>query len=368
VLLLFNKCTFYKVLTKKTKILFLGDINSIHLQKWIDSLKDDFELHVISLDPLENKEYDIEGVAIYTNETKTVNSGSKLSYLKSLRRFRDIHKKINPDFVHAHYASSYGLIAAILKPRRLFISVWGSDVYEFPKRSFLHKTVFKWILRKATQLFSTSHDMKRELQNYTKKEITVVPFGVDTSVFQPVEKIGNNQNFTVGTVKSLEDVYGIDKLIDAFASLKQECPNSRLLIYGQGSKEEELKKQAENLDVADVVEFRGFLKNTEVPAAIGEMDVFCALSRQESFGVSVVEASACGVPIIASNVGGLPEVVKDTQTGYLVENIEEAAEKLIFLAKNDILRKELGENARNFALEQYDWKKNVKAMKSFYTL
>lgn len=356
-------------MSERKRILLLGDINSIHLQKWIIGLKDDFNLAVFSLDPLEKKNDELDNVLIYSNDTKTANKKGKLSYLKSLKRFRKLHRELNPDFVHAHYASSYGLIGALLNPKNYYISVWGSDVYEFPKRSFIHKFVFKWTVNKATSLFSTSKNMKLELQNYTKKDINVIPFGIDLTLFKKQVKKVNDDTFVIGTIKTLENIYGIDTLLKAFALFSEKVPNSKCVIYGKGSEEKNLIDLAKKLNVHSRVEFKGFIQNKTVPQAIAQMDVFCVLSRQESFGVAAVEASACQVPVIATNVGGLPEVVLDGKTGYIVErDITQISDRLFQLHSNSDLRDEMGVNGNAFVSDHYDWKENVETMKSFYIL
>ena len=86
-------------MSKRKRILLLGDINSIHLQKWIVGLKNDFEIFVFSLDPIEANINGLENVQIFSNQKKTTNRKGKLSYLKSLKKFRKLHKEVKPDFV-----------------------------------------------------------------------------------------------------------------------------------------------------------------------------------------------------------------------------------------------------------------------------
>jgi len=96
------------------------------------------------------------------------------------------------------------------------------------------------------------------------------------------------------------------------------------------------------------------------------MDVYVALSRldSESFGVAIIEASACGIPVIVSNVGGLPEVVKDEETGMIVEkeNVQEAGLSIIKLAKDSKLRRNIGKNGRQRVKDQFDWEANLEEM------
>lgn len=350
----------------RKKILLLGDINSIHLQKWILGLKEDFQITVFSLDPIEEDQDCFGGVTIYTNDKKTTNKQGKLSYLKSIRRFRKLHKDLNPDFVHSHYATSYGLIGKLLNPNNFFISVWGSDVYEFPLKSFFHKTVLKWILNRADKLFSTSENMKVEAQKYTSNLIDVIPFGVDLHVFKPLNEKKYSGEFVIGTVKTLEKIYGIDRLIKSFSNFNKIFPNSKCLIYGRGSQELMLKELVADLGLQEVVEFRGFISHDEVPEVMAEFDVFCMLSLQESFGVAALEAAACGIPVIGSNVGGIPEVIENNVTGYLVDSIEEASKKMVYLSENPGICLKMKKNALDMVQEKYDWNKNLKLMTSHY--
>lgn len=101
---------------------------------------------------------------------------------------------------------------------------------------------------------------------------------------------------------------------------------------------------------------------------MNRMDVFCAPSLSESFGVAVIEASACETPVVVSNVGGLPEVVIDEVTGFIVEpkHVEQLAEKILILVNDQSLRKQMGAAGRKFVLENYAWEKNVDTMESIY--
>ncbi|MCU5783492.1 group 1 glycosyl transferase [Alcanivorax balearicus MACL04] len=166
--------------------------------------------------------------------------------------------------------------------------------------------------------------------------------------------------FVVGTVKKLEFVYGMDVLIKAFSLAKSQRPhmNLELRIAGGGSQLAELKRLCNELGLKkDDVKFLGRLEQEQVPAALNDLDVYVAVSRSESFGVAVLEASACEVPVIVSNVGGLPEVVADGLTGYIVEseNADALSRKLIKMmdSKQDA-RFCMGKAGRAFVKDNYE--------------
>lgn len=358
-------------MSNNRKILLLGDVNSIHLQKWILALKDHFGVLVFSIDKLHvsNKWMEeLDGVKLFTSEENSSNSKSVLSYLKHKKKLKKIYKAYQPDITHAHYATSYGLLGALCNPKNYCISAWGTDVLLFPKKSFLHRIVFKNILKRAHYLFATSKNLTLELQKYTTKAVTTIPFGIDTQLFSPDTGYKSNTSFTIGTVKGLNKIYGIDRLIDAFATFNKKYPDSQCLIYGKGKDQALFEKQISELGLIDRVVLKGFVENKHVPAVLNSFDVYCALSRSESFGVAIIEASACEIPVVVSNVGGLSEVVKHKETGFIVDgdSEQEIVNCLEQLYHDKALRETMGRNGRSFVTEEYEWNKNVKQQVDFY--
>jgi glycosyltransferase involved in cell wall biosynthesis len=129
-----------------------------------------------------------------------------------------------------------------------------------------------------------------------------------------------------------------------------------------------LRRLCEELNVQEAVHFTGYVPPEETWKYHHLMSVFVALSRREGFGVAVLEASACGRPVVASDIGGLREVVVPGVTGFLVppDSPQEAAEAIGRLVKSPALRSELGRNGRKWVEEKYDWKKNVQEMVAVY--
>ena len=203
----------------------------------------------------------------------------------------------------------------------------------------------------------------------SKNPVIVTPFGVDLNEFvkRNSEK-RHSSNIIIGTVKRLKKKYGIDTLIRAFHQVKLGLEDRKeislkLLIVGDGVERNALIRLTHELRISDYVEFTGHVPNAEVPNYLNTIDVFVALSRleSESFGVAIVEASAMGIPVVCSNIGGLPEVVKDGETGFLVEvdNTSAAADRILELVLNEDLRVRLGNNGRKFITEKYSFKVNA---------
>lgn len=362
------------------KVLLLSDAYSIHTIKWAKSLsKKGIEIAIFSLNYNENEGNPYQhnnNIKVYycadKNAKKRSSGFAKISYLKALPCLKQVIKEFKPDIVHAHYASSYGLLGALSGFHPFILSVWGSDVFDFPNISFLHKAVIKYNLAKADKILSTSKVMAIETNKYTDKEIVVTPFGIDLDKFKPlkVNSIFDKNDIVIGTVKTLEEKYGIEYLIKAFAIVKDKHKYLplKLLIVGAGSLSTALKKLTYDLGIEKDTVFTGKIEHELVPVYDNMLSVSVSVSNSESFGVAVIEASACGKPVVVSDVGGLPEVVKDGITGIVVppRNPQETAEAIKKLVLDDSMRKQMGAAGREHVAQFYDWNKNVEQMVDIY--
>lgn len=359
-------------------ILLLTDINSPHSRKWAKGLTDrDIRVGIFSISsPLEDW-YTGCGIEIFvpiTFKTGVFSSGifHKIKYLRLVHHLGKVIREFKPDILHAHYASSYGLLGALSGFHPFVISVWGSDIYFFPRIPLFGPLILKFNFRKADAILSTSHAMTGVIRKFTKKKIRVTPFGVDLEVFRvfPATPVFSPGDLVIGTIKALEPEYGVEILIHAFGLLKEKLPGKslKLLIVGGGSLEGNLKSMVRQLGLEKEVVFSGKVSHTEVPRYYNRMDIFAALSLSESFGVSVLEASACEKAVVVSDTGGLPEVVVDGQTGFIIPagNTEKAMEAIEKLVIDKALRDEMGKNGRTFVAKNFDLVNSIDRMVAIY--
>lgn len=361
------------------KLLLLSDPNSVHTIKWAKSLaKNNIDIIIFGLGDFTVNDYDgISNIQVKTlggTVTRDEGAFAKLKYLKALPVVKQIIKEFKPDIVHAHYATSYALVGALSGFNPFIVSVWGSDVFSFPLKSPIHKMMLKYNLKKADKVLSTSHVMAKETKLYTNKDIEVTPFGIDMQQFRPmvVESLFDKDDIVIGTVKTLEEKYGIEYLIKAFKIVSdkyQEVP-LKLLIVGGGSLEVSLKSLVKELDIENKTVFTGKVPFSDVPKYHNmlSVSVSVSVSNSESFGVAIIEASSCSKPVVVSNVGGLPEVVEDGVSGFVVpprdpQKTAEAIEKLVL---DESLRKQIGQNGRERVKRLYNWDDNVKQMIKVY--
>jgi glycosyltransferase involved in cell wall biosynthesis len=348
------------------KVALLGDAESIHFLRWANGLAErGRDVVAISLhQPLQGYDPRVKMVRI----GPAAPAGYVLA-AGTLRRELQVH---NPDLLHAHYASGYGTLGALSGCRRLVLSVWGSDVYEFPLRSTVHRELLKRNLAAAIRITSTSYAMKVQTRAFTDRPIDVVPFGVDTRLFRPARDRKNESEITIGTVKTMAPKYGIDTLIRAAALLASDAtfPRFSVRIVGGGPDMRKLQQLADSLGLSSRTTFAGPVDYASVPDEFNRFTVAAFPSREESFGCAVIEAMACGVPVVASAVYGFREVLSGGEFGVLVphDDPQALAAALRALVLDADRRRALSEKGRKAVTAHYEWADSVDRMLGVYDL
>lgn len=363
------------------KVLLLADIGSSHTEKWANGLASKgIIVGLFSLNKSNNQWFDgVENIELIFHPNRVLKGNKfseKLGYLRFLPILKRKIKQFQPTILHAHYASSYGLLGAITGFQPFVVSVWGSDVYDFPKKNWINRSILKYTLSTAQRICSTSYCMKEEALKYTNKQIIVIPFGIDVKLFNRPEAtsvLDEKKKIVIGNIKSLEDKYGIDTLILAFKLFDEKFPqvDKELLIVGDGTKRKDYETLVSELNLVEKVVFTGKVNHSDVPNYHRMIDVFVCLSKlnSESFGVSLVEAMSSRSIVVASKVDGFSEVLDHSNKyGYLVEknNPEQVAEVLgmIILNKKPAIHKTM--MSREHILRKYDWNENLNTMITVY--
>ena len=350
------------------RILLLADASSIHTARWANAIVNHgWQVHLSSLhavrEPLDPR------ISFHRAPFP-----APLGYFANCHWFHKLINGIKPHLLHAHFASGYGTMGALAKCNPYILSVWGSDIYDFPRKSMLHRTLIEFNLSKAELITSTSHVMAIESRKYTTRPICVVPFGIDVDQFipQPVPSPFDPADIVIGTVKTLEAKYGIEYLIRAFKILKDRHSSLplKLLIVGGGSLLNHLSRLANSLGLGQDAVFTGQIQHAEIPKYhnMSTISAFLSVFDSESFGVSVLEASACEKPVVVSGVGGLPEVTEDGITGIVVppRDAQRSADALERLVLDQDLRRRMGKRGRERVQRFFCWQDNVKKMLQIY--
>lgn len=351
------------------KIMFLGAAISNHTLRWVNSLsKKGHDVLMVCRDDQKN----MSGEILDNVQVHYLKYGGGLGYYLNAFELNKVYKKYKPDIVNAHYATGYGTLARAAKVSPLVISCLGSDVFDFPFHNPFCKKILLKNFNYADAVASTSVVMAKKVKEiYPKlrKNIYVTPFGVDINLFKP-DKIKKNERPIIGIVKYLKPIYDIPLLIKAFSIVhKQFDPKPILHIYGGGPLQEELEKMCSELEISKDVFFFGTIPNVELPKAINAMDIFVNCSKRESFGVALVEAMACEIPVIATDTEGFREVVENGVTGTILRDRmpETLADEIVRLLNDSELSESYGKNGRKRVMELYNWDDNVETMIKLYT-
>jgi glycosyltransferase involved in cell wall biosynthesis len=356
------------------KVLLLAGGSSIHTVRWLNGL-----VHAGLDVALATQHPPLEGISPAVRIHALPFEG-QLGYFRNVTAFRKVLGDEKPDIVNAHYASGYGTTARLAGFEPTLLSVWGADVYDFPGKSPLHRWWLKGNLRAAAGIASTSVAMavQTRVVEPALGDIVITPFGVETDRFSPAPRGASDETIVIGTVKALTEKYGIDTMLRSIALLletlrREDHPAAELVrvrIVGEGAQRTELAALADTLGLGPITTFTGPVPHDLVPDELRKIDVYVALSRldSESFGVAIIEAGACGVPVIVSNVGGLPEVVDAEVTGIVVpkDDPKAAAGALHRLIVDPNLRRRMGDAGRVRVRNEYEWRHNVSQMISGY--
>lgn len=265
--------------------------------------------------------------------------------------------------------AAYGAAAALMFLRRFGSVKFLLTLQEGDALSHIYHRVrgFRKYWQRAFKRADAIQAISNFLAKWAKKEgatcpIEIIPNGVDPhfiSPYPPAGDRGRKRGGKIITVSRLVPKNGVDILICAAAELQYLIPNTKYLIQivGGGPEEKNLKKLARDLGVEDIIEFRGEVLPEDVPKFLRKADIFVRPSRSEGLGSAFLEAMAAGLPVVGTNVGGIPDFLIQGRTGLFckADDPKDLARNLQQLLENPELARQLSENARRLAAETYSW-------------
>ncbi len=317
------------------KILFLADARSIHIQRWIDFFsKRGHKVFLISLETAEDMNC----------EKFFIPSKIKAGFLKyflAVPQIKRIAEKVDPDLISAHFVPNYGWIGARLKKRPLVVTSWGSDILISAKKSFWHRKRAEYVLKKADLVTSDSNYLSSEIikLKIPENKILTYPMGVSAEFFclPKTRTLHNKDDFKIISIRQLEPLYNLSLLIQAIPyCLKKTDKQIEFLIGGEGSQRDSLQKLVENLKIKDKVRFLGKVPGGDLLQIFQTSDIYISTSLSDSSSVSLLEAMACGLAPIVTDIPGNREWIGDGKNGYLVpvDRPEILAEKIVQIVEN----------------------------------
>jgi glycosyltransferase involved in cell wall biosynthesis len=350
------------------RLCFLAPGSNVHTHRWVNAMVD--RGHQVLLITSE----DAAGVrAEVFDPYRAIGFGRRLpglrvrlaerATLEAIRRFR-------PDLVHMHWLPVHETTLRLARRLdNLLISVWGRDVIwplETPDPPRLIRLRTR-ILARARHITATTHFLADETRRFVPadREITVIPFGVDCERFGPGPAPGPK---IIGYLKHYLPDYGPEYFIEAVPLVRRRVPGLRFEMHGTRPPEA-YRALAKRLDLDGALSIEGPVPHGGVPDMLRRFHVYVMPSSYpETFGVAAIEASACGVPVVATRVGGVPDAVADGETGLLVPPRDPSAlaEAIVRLVEDPQLHARMARAGPLFVRRLYRWEDNVRQMEDLY--
>lgn len=290
---------------------------------------------------------------------------AKLVILLRREKIRILH-------THLVHASIVGRVAAKLAGIRLITT---TRHYAYWNR---RKSLARWMERRTATFNSNSIAISESVKKYmTVKEkyrsenIVLLHNAVDLSMFNSTNRVGSSgmtNGFVIGSIGRLHPSKGYETLLRSIPCVKQRFPGVKLIIVGTGREKDNLERLSAQLGVSSEVDFLGAKRPSEIPRLLKTLDLFVLASNWEGFGLAAVEAMASGLPVVATDVGGLSEIVEDGRTGFLVPPGEPRmlAEKVVHLLQNPDLRRQMGKRGRIRARALFSLEDMIKKLEAMY--
>ena len=288
------------------------------------------------------------------------------------------------DLIHCHWLIPQGFFCALIKFFRgtpYLLTAHGGDVYSF-KGIPVIPNLIKFALKRSTFCTVNSQATRNQVLKFSKNSsIKVVPMGVDLKEFHPGnynEKFKapfGEKNLLLLGVGRLAEKKGFKYLIEAMPLILQEIPSAKLVIIGFGPQKARLENQIQQLELASSISLIGGKTGKELQDWFASADIFIGPSiitadgDTEGQGVVFLEAMASGTAVIASDVGGIKDAVRDNISGLLVpeKNPQAIAEKVLTLAKNNQLKEKLIQNALELVRSDYSGEQSSQKFLTLYT-
>jgi glycosyltransferase involved in cell wall biosynthesis len=300
-----------------------------------------------------------------------------LNIILNKKPIEKLMKKINPDILHVHYAGVNGVIGGLSGFHPLLLTAWGSDIL-IATKSIIVKPLVKFVLNRADLITCDAEHMKEAMikLGVNPSKIKIINFGIDTQKFCPgpknenlMENLGISDYQIVISLRSLEPVYNVETLIKATPFVLKEVPKTYFIIAGKGSQAKELKKITDDLGIRDNIKFIGWVSNKELPDYLRASDIYVSTSLSDGgIASSTAEAMACELPVIITDTADNKKWIEDGENGFIVptKNPEFLAKKIIYLLKNEDVRKKIGEQGRKTIKERNDYRVEMSKMEEIY--
>ena len=356
------------------KILYFSKNYTPHDYRFLSSLSK--TKHEIFYLKLEANRRQVEDRSVPENVQQILWAGGQREFRwRDLPRLvfdlRRIIKEIKPDLIHAGPIQTCTFIAALSGFRPILAMSWGFDLVRDADLNSWMRWVTRYTLKRSA-FFTSDANVSRDKAvafGMDPDKTVIFPWGTDIEHFVPktfqraalsVSKGSNVPTFTFFCSRSWESNYGVDVLARAFVKVANMNRDVNLILLGGGSQGAKIRQILMNGGVMERVHFGGQVSQRDLPRWYHMADIYISPSHVDGSSVTLMEALACGMPCLVSDIPGNKEWVEDGVNGWLFRDgdVDDLAEKILSAIKSRRSFKRIGESARKTAEQKADWSKN----------
>ncbi len=331
--------------------------------------------HEVFFVQLEGNQRQVESRAVPENVNMVIWKGGREPFrwsnlAKLTLDFRRLVKEIKPDLIHAGPIQTCAFIAVLSEFRPILTMSWGFDLMDDVHKNKWWEWVTRYTLKRSTFFTSDANVTKDKAVVYgmNPEKTVVFPWGVDLEHFSLSTVHHPPSTFTLFCNRSWESRYGLDVLARAFVKVAQQNENVDLILLNGGSQGAHIRQILQSGGVLDRVTFGGQISQTDLPNWYHMADIYISPSHVDGSSVSLMEALACGLPCLVSDIPANKEWVVENENGWLFRDgdANHLAEKILSAISQREKLSEVGRASRRSAEMRADWKKNAEVLMNVY--
>jgi len=296
-----------------------------------------------------------------------------IRFPQTLLQIIRIIRSTKVDIINVHYVAGnafYVLLLNSLLRLPLVVSIHGSDIKRNPYRSIILRWTLTMILKRSDFVTSNSLSLLRDAEMFCRgihSKSLVVGNGIDLREFQELAMYEARDPYILA-IGRLVHAKGFDILLYAFKSVANYNPHIHLIVAGDGEERQNLELLTQQLGLTNKVKFIRITNREDIIRLLSGCQFFVLPSRREGFGIVILEAMASKRAVVATEVGGPAEIIKDGENGILAKSLDSKslAKAITYLLENPEMRKKMGENGRKLVEEKYTWDKIVSKYLKIY--
>lgn len=351
------------------RICLLADAESIHTARWCKHFAEiGYDVHLISF-----KKAQVPGVKTYYINAGAINvSGGNWRVILQYLKVKALIKQIDPSVLHALYATSYGFVGALVGFKRFIVTPLGTDILISPNNSAMYRFILRFVFKRAKVITTMAPHMTDAMLRLgvDEQKIKEIIFGINTSVFNLSKHKVSESEFLITSIRNFEKVYNIPHFLRALAIVKNQIPNLKVKLVGDGSLKQQLIQLSSELKIDDVVTFLGKVPQTEVVQILSEARIAVTTSLSDGNSLSLLESMACGAYPIATDIPANRQWVFDGINGTLIkiDDVNALANAILHVYKNynTIISAAIPKSEEILA-QKGTWQVNMKKMEEIYT-